>query len=109
MATGLHADFGTSAVLLYHSLPIRKGRDQVVIKAYIEVPKAYLTAGINGWKQPADGMAFGTAITGTSMTWTGDGSLFVEPTLEEIEIDPRYRVGFALVTATFVGSREWVD
>ena len=89
---------------LYRSRPMVKNRDQVVVEVVLEIPKADLTAGQDGWTSMCDeGTALSTVISTSGFTW----SKFVEPTCETPQIDPRYRVGFALVKLRFVGSRVW--
>ena len=91
---------------LYRSRPMIKNRDQVVVEVVYEVPKADLTAGADGWTGGTaicDEGATLSSVIGSGFSW----SKFVEPTCETPQIDPRYRVGFALVKLRFVGSRVW--
>jgi len=95
---------------LYRSRPMVKNRDQVVVEVVFEIPKADITTGEDGWvyAEGVSGKAVcdeGTKLSNviTGFSWKD----FVEPTCETPQIDPRYRVGFALVRLRFVGSRGW--
>ena len=99
---------------LYRSRPMVKNRDQVVVEVVFEVPKADITTGADGWGY-VEGVTGGKAVCdegtalssviGSAFSWSD----FVEPTCETPQIDPRYRVGFALVRLRFVGSRRWAS
>ena len=99
---------------LYRSRPMVKNRDQIVIEVVFEVPKADITVGEDGWVY-AGGVTGGKALCdeGTKLSDVISGfsswSKFVEPTCETPQVDPRYRVGFALVKLRFVGSRGWAS
>ena len=104
------ATWPAGSKILYSNFPIKRGRDQIVMKLIVEIPKASLVTGVDGWigsaalRIPADGAKWSDAVT-SDMDWT----LYVEPTVEDTEILSRYHIGFALVTLTFIGSRVWAD
>ena len=105
MATAI-TNCGTGAVELYRSKPTKIQRDTTVFRVMVEVPKASISQGTDGnWGLPAKGTKYSSIVTGSGATW----STVAEPTLEDLEVDPRYRPGFMLVTLTFVGSALWVD
>jgi hypothetical protein len=96
---------------LYRSRPVQTGRDEIAMLVVLEIPKAGVNSGADGWvgvggTLPKDGDALSTVVTGNPVySWT----LFVEPTVEAIDVDPRYRVGFVLVKITLKGSRVWAN
>ena len=99
---------------LYRSRPVAIERDKIAIRVIVQLPIAELTTGVDGWigasskVLPVVGAKLSAVITADPVfTWTT--GLFVEPTLEKMELDPRYRVGFALFDMTFVGARKWAS
>ena len=111
MASSLASPLNATGVKeLFRSKPFKRGRDSIAIKLVIEMPKssfAGTSLGVDVWSTalPADGAAWSAVVSGSGATWLG----FQEPTLDEVEVDPRYRTAHALVTLTFVGNRVWAD
>ena len=101
----------TGAKELYRSRPQETGLDEIAMIVVFEIPKAGIASGADGWvgvggTLPVEGDALSAFVTGSpAYSW----SKYVEPTVEKVEVDPRYRVGFALVKVTLKGSRVWVN
>jgi len=94
---------------LYRSRPIKSGIDSVAYVLKWEIPLSAFEIGVDGWTSTDAGSlpAFGDSLTTCRViaSWTG----YNEPRIADLAFDPRYRAGFGLMAATFVGSRLWVD
>ena len=108
----LSTSWPTGAKEVYTSRPTEVGRDSIIIRVTVELPKAAFVAGADGWVAVGTGKSLPVAGATLSSVFSGalgfswDG--FVEPTLEPPRVVPRYRIGFGLMELTFIGARKWV-
>ena len=94
---------------LYRSRPEKNKQEEIVIQVIWEVAHSDLDEGSDGWVGVTGDLPdYGDTLSTCGLTgfdWTG----FSEPRVEEIDLDPRYRAGYGLLKATFIGARLWAD
>ena len=93
---------------LYRSRIQTNDPDKIAFRLVWQCPKTSMKEGTDGWVE--SGVTF--PVEGDGITTWDSGmsfSLFSEPILQELRIDPRWRVGMGRLEGVFVGSRIWAD
>lgn len=103
--------FSTALTEIYRSRPTRL-RNGIMFTVVWEMDSGDLDEGLDGWVEgandvPKEGDTMTVCGVIGSHNFTGEGSRYIEPTVEQVDFNINYRAGKSLITAIFLGKRRY--